>query len=56
VTVIQRFGGGLNGILEGEQTHTVMKTTDADEAKSWLGEHGFWDPAKLTTRPFLWVL
>jgi hypothetical protein len=47
------FGGILDG---GAQTLVVMKTTDAEEAKGWLGEHGFWDPATLTARPFLHVL
>ena len=46
----------FGGILDDSQTLTVMKTTDGDEAKSWLGEHGFWDSAALTTRPFVWVL
>ena len=46
----------FGGILDSAQTVTVMNTTDAEEAKGWLGEHGFWDPAKLTARPFLHVL
>jgi uncharacterized protein YciI len=59
ISLIELRGAGklaFGGILDSEQTITVMKTTDADEAKSWLGEHGFWDPAKLTTRTLLWVL
>jgi uncharacterized protein YciI len=59
IALIEMRGAGklaFGGILDGEQTLTVMKTTDADEARGWLGEHGFWDPARLTTRPFLWVL
>ena len=46
----------FGGILDSAQTVTVMNTTDAEEAKGWLGEHGFWDPATLTARPFLHVL
>ena len=49
---IDAFGG----ILDGSATLAVMNTEDAGEAKSWLGEHGFWDPATLTTRPFIHVL
>jgi hypothetical protein len=59
IALVELRGAGklaFGGILDGSQTLTVMKTTDADEAKSWLGEHGFWDTAALTTRPFVWVL
>jgi uncharacterized protein YciI len=59
IALVEMRGAGklaFGGILDGSATLTVMKTTDADEAKGWLGEHGFWDPARLTTRPFLWVL
>jgi uncharacterized protein YciI len=59
IALIEMRGAGklaFGGILDGEQTLVVMKTTDGDEARSWLGEHGFWDPAKLTTRSFLHVL
>ena len=59
IALVELRGAGklaFGGILDGEQTLTVMKTTDAPEAVGWLGEHGFWDAAKLTARPFLWVL
>ena len=59
IALVEMRGAGklaFGGILEGGQSLTVMKTTDAGEATSWLGEHGFWDTAKLTTRPFVWVL
>ena len=46
----------FGGLLDSAQTVAVMNTVDAEEAKSWLGEHGFWDPATLTARPFLHVL
>jgi uncharacterized protein YciI len=59
IALVELRGAGklaFGGILDGEHTLTIMKTTDAAEATGWLGEHGFWDTAKLTTRPFLWVL
>jgi uncharacterized protein YciI len=59
ISLVELRGAGklaFGGIVEGGRTVTVMKTADADEAKSWLGEHGFWDPATLTARPFVWVL
>ncbi|MBM3220764.1 MAG: hypothetical protein FJZ38_19175 [Candidatus Rokubacteria bacterium] len=59
IALVEMRGAGklaFGGIVDNAETLTVMKTTDADEAKSWLGEHGFWDPATLTTRPFVWVL
>jgi uncharacterized protein YciI len=59
IALVELRGAGklaFGGILDDSQTVTVMKTTDAEEAKGWLGEHGFWDPATLTSRPFIWVL
>jgi uncharacterized protein YciI len=59
IALVEMRGAGklaFGGILEGDQTLVVMKTADADEAKGWLGEHGFWEAAKLTARPLLWVL
>jgi hypothetical protein len=59
ISLIEMRGAGklvFGGLLEGGATLVVMKTADADEAKSALAEHGFWDTAKLTARPFLWVL
>ncbi len=59
IALVELRGAGklaFGGILEGNHTLTVMKTTNPDDAKAWLGEHGFWDTAALTTRPFVWVL
>jgi uncharacterized protein YciI len=59
IALVEMRGAGrlaFGGILDGGQTLVVMKTAEADEARGWLGEHGFWDTAKLTARPFLWVL
>ena len=59
ISLIEMRGAGklaFGGILEDGQTLVVMKTADPEEAKAALGEHGFWDPATLTTRPFLWVI
>jgi uncharacterized protein YciI len=59
ISLIEMRGAGklvFGGLLEGGGTLVVMKTADPDEATSALAEHGFWDTAKLTARPFLWVL
>ena len=59
IALVEMRGAGrlaFGGLLDGAQTLVVMKTTEADEAKGWLGEHGFWDPGALTTRPFVHVL
>ena len=59
IALVEMRGAGklaFGGLLDDAQTLVVLKTTDADEAKGWLGEHGFWDPAGLTARPFLHVL
>jgi len=59
IALVEMRGAGklaFGGILEDGQTFVVLKSADLEEAKSWLGEHGFWDTAALTARPFLWVL
>ena len=59
IALVEMRGAGrlaFGGILEGGQTFVILKTENMDEAKSWLGEHGFWDTSALTARPFLWVL
>ena len=59
IALVEMRGAGklaFGGILEDGGTFVVMKTTDPAEATGWLGEHGFWDSARVTTRPFLWVL
>ena len=59
ISLIELRGAGklaFGGILEDGQTLVVMTTPDAGAAKASLAEHGFWDPAKLTTRPFIHVL
>ena len=59
ISLIEMRGAGrlaFGGLLDDSATLTVMKTADAEEAKSWLAEHGFWDADKLTTRPFVYVL
>ena len=59
IALVELRGAGkvaFGGILENTATLVVMKTEHADDAKAWLGEHGFWDPATLTTRPFVHVL
>ena len=59
IALVELRGAGklaFGGVLEGGATIVVMTTADGDEAQAWIGEHGFWDPATLTTRPFLHVL
>jgi len=59
IALVEMRGAGklaFGGIIDGGRTLVVMKTTDAAEATGWLGEHGFWDPAALSTRPFVHVL
>ena len=59
IALIEMRGAGklaFGGILDGGHTLVVMKSADADSAKGWLAETGFWEPATLTARPFLWVL
>jgi hypothetical protein len=59
IALVEMRGAGrlaFGGILEGGATIVVINTADGDEAKGWVGEHGFWDPATLTSRPFLHVL
>jgi hypothetical protein len=57
--LIEMRGAGhlhLGGFFEGGQTWVMMKTADADEARGWLADTGFWKADTLTTRPFLHVL
>jgi uncharacterized protein YciI len=59
IALVEMRGAGklaFGGLLDGARTLVVMKTADGDEAMGWLGEHGFWDAAQLTVRPYLWVL
>jgi uncharacterized protein YciI len=59
IALVEMRGAGrlaFGGILHGVATIVVVNTADGDEAKGWVGEHGFWDPATLTSRPFLHVL
>ena len=46
----------FGGAFPGGETFGLMNTEDADAAKSWFAETGFWEPASLTARPLLHVL
>jgi uncharacterized protein YciI len=46
----------FGGFFEGAQTLAVARTADADQARRWFADTGFWDAARLTTRPLLYVL
>ena len=57
--LIEMRGAGrlhLGGFFEDGQTWALMKTANADEARGWFAETGFWEADRLTTRPFLHVL
>ena len=44
------------GFFEDGQTWALMRTADADEARAWFADTGFWQADALTTRPLLHVL
>ena len=57
--MIELRGAGrlaFGGAFPGGTTLGFMKTEDAEAAKAWFAETGFWDPASLTARPLLHVL
>lgn len=57
--LIEMRGAGrlhLGGFFEGGQTWALVKTTDADRARGWFVDTGFWPADSVTTRPFLHVL
>jgi hypothetical protein len=57
--LIELRGAGrlhFGGFFEGGHTWALLKTADADEARRWFADTGFWKPASLTTRPLLHVL
>jgi len=46
----------LGGFFEDGQTWALVRTADADEARGWFADTGFWKTDALTTRPLLHVL
>jgi uncharacterized protein YciI len=57
--MIEMRGAGrliLGGAFPDAATLGFMKTEDAEEAKAWFAETGFWAPESLTARPLLHVL
>lgn len=57
--LIEMRGAGrlhLGGFFEDGQTWALTRTADADEARTWFADTGFWKPDTLTTRPLLHVL
>jgi hypothetical protein len=57
--MIEMRGAGrlvFGGAFPGGATLGFMKTEDADEARGWFAETGFWMPESLTARPLLHVL
>jgi len=57
--LIEMRGAGriaFGGFFEDGGTLAVVTTADADEARGWFSETGFWKPDALTARPWLHVL
>jgi uncharacterized protein len=57
--MIEMRGAGrlvFGGAFPGGATLGFMKTEDAEAAKGWFAETGFWMPESLTARPLLHVL
>ena len=57
--MIEMRGAGrlvFGGAFEGGSTLGLMNTEDAEAAKTWFAETGFWAPDTLTARPLLHVL
>jgi uncharacterized protein YciI len=57
--LIEMRGAGrvaFGGFFEGGGTLAVVKTAEADEARRWFAETGFWKEGALTARPWLHVL
>jgi uncharacterized protein len=57
--LIEMRGAGrlhFGGFFDGGQTWALVRTDDAEEARRWFAESGFWKAEALTTRPLLHVL
>ena len=57
--LIEMRGAGrlhLGGFFDGGQTWALAKTADAEEARAWFVDTGFWKADTLTARPLLHVL
>jgi uncharacterized protein YciI len=57
--LIELRGAGrlhLGGFFDDGRTWALVKTADADEARGWFADTGFWKTDALTTRPLLHVL
>ena len=57
--LIEMRGAGrlhLGGFFEDGQTWALVKTIDADAARGWFADTGFWPAEAITTRPLVHVL
>ncbi|HMH48943.1 MAG TPA: hypothetical protein VK548_01825 [Candidatus Acidoferrum sp.] len=57
--MIEMRGAGrllFGGAFPDAATFGVMKSEEAEEAKGWFAETGFWEPESLTARGLLYVL
>jgi uncharacterized protein YciI len=57
--LIEMRGAGrlhLGGFFDDGQTWALVKTPDADQARAWFADTGFWHADTLTTRSLLHVL
>ena len=57
--LIEMRGAGrlaFGGLFEDGAVLALTRTVDAEQARDWFAESGFWKPDTLTTRPVLHVL
>ncbi len=57
--LIEMRGAGrmaFGGLFADGQSLAVVRTPDEAEARGWFVDTGFWSPARLTTRGWLYVL
>jgi uncharacterized protein YciI len=59
LALVELRGAGrvvFGGFFPDGQTLAVARTSDPDEATTWLAESGSWKPGDLTARPWLYVI
>jgi hypothetical protein len=59
LALVEMRGAGrlhFGGFFEDGDTFALVKTAEADEARRWFADSGFWKPDDLRARPLLHVL
>jgi uncharacterized protein YciI len=59
LALVELRGAGrlaFGGSFEDGQTLAVLRTPDAVAASAWLTDTGFWAPATLSSRPFVYAI